>query len=110
MTYEFPPRLCALQLQLHRVRADSVRLSAELPWSVEPMPGWPASEHRFSHRGDVPDSAGYTPEQKAAQDRLRKRELRLAAAVGTDPFWGTLAGEDRVKARMALKHADPTPE
>ncbi|MEU5811717.1 hypothetical protein [Streptomyces sp. NPDC047718] len=103
MTYEFPARLRAMQLQLHRVQAAHRRLCSELPWSVEPMEGWEASDHRYSHRGDVPASPGYTPEQKQARARLDRRLLRLATAIGTHPFWGTVEAEKRVAARMALK-------
>ncbi|MFF4583777.1 hypothetical protein ACFY15_36330 [Streptomyces sp. NPDC001373] len=75
------------------------------------MKGWAASDHRYSHRGNVPDSPGYTTEQKAALARLNRRLLRLATAVVDHTWWKSLEGEDRVKARMALKrttHAEPT--
>ncbi|MEV7617088.1 hypothetical protein [Streptomyces sp. NPDC089799] len=104
--YDYPVRLRALQLQLHRVTADHRRLCAELPWSVEPMPGWKASDHRYSHRGDVPASPGYTDEQKQARARMERRMRRLAEALVTHEFWATVEGDQRVKARMALKQVE----
>ncbi|MGG8408028.1 hypothetical protein ACM614_16125 [Streptomyces sp. 12297] len=106
MPYDFPPRLRALQLQLHRVRAQHLAPCAELPWSAEPMAGWKASEHRYSHRGDVPDSPGYTPEQADAVHRFHRRMLRLSRLVLTDPYWTSLDGEQLVDARMALKRVE----
>ncbi|MGG8410013.1 hypothetical protein ACM614_27315 [Streptomyces sp. 12297] len=106
MQYDFPPRLRALQLQLNRVRSRYLALCAELPWSAEPVAGWKADEYRYSHRGDVPDSPGYTPEQAEALAHLYRRLLRLSRLVLTDPYWQTLEGEQLVDARMALKRVE----
>ncbi|MFF5447138.1 hypothetical protein [Streptomyces sp. NPDC012888] len=111
VAHAYPIRLRALQLQLHRVTAEYRRLCAELPWSVEPMPGWKASEHHYSHRGDVLDSPGYTEDQKHARALLEKRLRRLSAAVCTHPFWESVEAEQRVTARMGLKRVEAcTPE
>ncbi|WP_424217762.1 hypothetical protein ACN20G_37005 (plasmid) [Streptomyces sp. BI20] len=103
MSISYPLRLRALQLQLHRVSAEQARYAATLPWSAEPLPGWPASEHRHSHRGAVPPSPGYTPDQAAEIARLRRRTLRLAEAISAHPHWATVEREQLVAARMGLK-------
>lgn len=105
MSFDFPPRLRALQAQLHRVRAEYTALCASLPWSTEPLPGWTAQEGRYSSRGDVPPSPGYTPEQQLARERLERRLRRLAGVVTTDPFWQSVEREKVFAARMALKRA-----
>lgn len=94
-----------MQAQLHRVRAEYSALCATLPWSVEPLPGWTAEEGRYSSRGDVPPSPGYTEEQKTLMARLESRQRRLAGAVMTDAFWQSVEREKVVSARMALKRA-----
>ncbi|MEV7618367.1 hypothetical protein [Streptomyces sp. NPDC089799] len=70
-----------------------------------PMPGWPASEHRYSHRGDV-QASGYTDEQKDVRARMERRMRRLAEALATHPFWAAVEAGQRVKARMALKRVE----
>uniref|UniRef100_A0AAU2K124 Uncharacterized protein n=1 Tax=Streptomyces sp. NBC_00049 TaxID=2903617 RepID=A0AAU2K124_9ACTN len=105
MSFEFPPRLRALQAQLHRVRAEHAALCATLPWSTEPLPGWTTPEGRYSHRGDVPPSPGYTEEQQVLRARLERRMRRLTGVVMTDAFWQSVEREKVVAARMALKRA-----
>ncbi|WP_404962409.1 hypothetical protein [Streptomyces sp. 147326] len=109
MFFNFPPRLRALQAQLHRVRAEHTALCATLPWSTEPLPGWTTQESRYSSRGDVPPSPGYTPEQQVLLDRLARRLRRLTGVVMTDAFWQSVEREKVVAARMALERAhEPT--
>ncbi|MCX4826913.1 hypothetical protein OG883_45585 [Streptomyces sp. NBC_01142] len=110
-TYHFPDRLQALQLQLHRVRAQYEQLCRSLPWSVEPSSG---RTYERQLMGSVTqtitfaDSPGYKPEQILLERRLRRRMIRLSAAIVTYAWWSTLAPGERVDARMALKRlAEP---
>lgn len=108
--YRFPDRLRALQLQVHRVRAQYERHCRELPWSVEPMIG---RTYERPLMGSVietvtyPDSPGYTLKQLTQDKRLRRRLLRLSMAVVTHEWWATLPPSERVDARMALKQLRP---
>ncbi|MFG2716262.1 hypothetical protein ACGFX2_37885 [Streptomyces goshikiensis] len=80
---------------------------------VEPMQGWARGE-RFSHRGDGPDSPGWTDEQKERAERMRQELRDLSAALVDHPYWATVAREDVVAARMLLKKqtrpAEVTPD
>ncbi|MFE5861539.1 hypothetical protein ACFQ77_13430 [Streptomyces virginiae] len=98
----FPDDLVQLQERLHRAHAVHRSYLAELPWSVEPMVGWARGE-RFSHRGDVPDSPGWSDEQKETVDRMRAELRELSTAVVDHPHWATVPHEDLVNARMQLK-------
>ncbi|MGW7342730.1 hypothetical protein [Streptomyces sp. NPDC054854] len=84
----FPDDLLKLQERLHRAHAEHRVHLAALPWSVEPMKGWARGE-RYSHRGDVPDSPGWSDEQKSVsadtlvESRMRlKRQARPTETVG----------------------------
>ncbi|WP_405546559.1 hypothetical protein OG590_39690 (plasmid) [Streptomyces goshikiensis] len=101
-TLSFPDDLLKLQVELHRAHAEHRDFLAGLPWSVEPMQGWARGE-RFSHRGDVPDSPGWTDEQKERAERMRQELRDLSAAVVDHSYWATVAREDVVAARMLLK-------
>ncbi|MFF3863633.1 hypothetical protein [Streptomyces sp. NPDC002209] len=103
MPFDFPPRLRALQAQLHRVRAEYTAYCRSLPWSVEPHPGWQAREGVYSHRGDVPASPGYTGEQRRRKAAFERRLRRLTGVVSDHPFWSTVERGQVVAARMALK-------
>lgn len=92
MSFEFPSRLLALQAQLHRVHAEHTALCATLPWSAQPLPGWTGQEGRYSLRGDVPPSPGYTEEQQMLLARLERRLRRLTSIVVTDAFWQSVFG------------------
>ncbi|MGW3328042.1 hypothetical protein [Streptomyces virginiae] len=105
MSFDFPPRLRALQAQLHCVRAERTALCSTLPWSAEPLPGWTVQGGRYSPRGDVPPSPGYTPEQQLALGWLERWLRRLTGVVMTDAFWQSLERENVVAARMELKRA-----
>ncbi|MET9959426.1 hypothetical protein ABZ128_10140 [Streptomyces sp. NPDC006326] len=104
----FPDDLLKLQEQLHRAHAEHRAYLAALPWSVEPMKGWARGE-RYSHRGDVPDSPGWSQEEKETVDRMWAELRELAIAVADHPHWETVPREGVVAARMELKkQACPT--
>ncbi|MFF3015446.1 hypothetical protein [Streptomyces sp. NPDC057939] len=98
----FPDDLLQLQDRLHRAHAEHRAYLADLPWSVEPMAGWKRGE-RFSHRGDVPDSPGWTDEQKETVERIRAELRELSTAVAGHPHWASVPREHLVDARMQLK-------
>ncbi|MFD9474417.1 hypothetical protein [Streptomyces goshikiensis] len=98
----FPDDLLQLQERLHRAHAEHRAYLAGLPWSVEPMKGWVRGE-RFSHHGDVPDSPGWSEEQKDTVDRMWAKIRELSIAVVDHPHWATVARDAVVAARMQLK-------
>ncbi|MFF4647694.1 hypothetical protein [Streptomyces sp. NPDC001389] len=98
----FPDDLLELQERLHRAHAEHRACLAALPWSVEPMKGWSRGE-RFSHRGDVPDSPGWSDEQKATVARLWAEIGQLSFKVGGHPHWKSVPTEILVASRMRLK-------
>ncbi|MEU6988383.1 hypothetical protein ABZ946_34030 [Streptomyces sp. NPDC046324] len=106
----FPSDLLRAQLALHQARADFAALCPTLPWSVDPMPGWPGDVH--PHTGAVTggreDSPGWTDEQKTEHARLLDLIRDLSAEVTTHSYWRSREpGDAVVKARMALKqHPD----
>ncbi|MEU4499238.1 hypothetical protein AB0F96_38775 [Streptomyces sp. NPDC023998] len=103
--YDFPRDLRDAQLCLHHVRAEYSALCRTLPWSVEPAEGWSGDKQLYSeYLGTMPDSPGYTEQQKAEEARLRRRVLDLSIAVSTHPYWATVVAETVVEQRMALKH------
>lgn len=96
-----------LQARLHRARAEYEALCRTLPWSVEPMPGWPGTKHPHTDEitGGREASPGYTPEQLAEDTRLRTLVRDLSIEVSTHPYWGSLEhGPKVLEARMALKN------
>ncbi|WP_338675211.1 hypothetical protein V1460_21155 [Streptomyces sp. SCSIO 30461] len=105
MADSFPPDLIDAQRRLHETRTAYEALCRTLPWSVEPLPGWPGTEH--PHTGEVTggrdDSPGYTDEQRTEEARLRGLLVELSEEVVTHPHWATYEREAVVKARMALK-------
>ncbi|MFE3559556.1 hypothetical protein ACFXKW_32580 [Streptomyces sp. NPDC059193] len=98
----FPDDLLKLQEQLHHANTEHHAFLARLPWSVEPLPGWARGE-RYSHRGDVPDSPGWSQEEVETVDRMWSEIRELSIAVADHPHWSTLPREDIVAARMELK-------
>ncbi len=54
----------------------------------------------FSHRSDVPDSPGWSDEQKERVDRMWAEIRELSVAVVDHSHWATVT---RVGARMELK-------
>ncbi|MEE1812633.1 hypothetical protein [Streptomyces sp. BE133] len=102
----FPQDLLDAQAALHETRAGYEEYAKTLPWSAEPMPGWESDKQLHSNYISAkPDSPGYTEEQAAEVARFRARLLELSITVSTHPFWDSVDVGDRVKARMALKHA-----
>ncbi|OKJ62441.1 hypothetical protein [Streptomyces sp. CB02261] len=108
--YGFPDDLKSLQARLHQARAEYQALCRALPWSVEPLPGWPGTVH--PHTGEVAGgrepSPGYTPEQAAEEKRLWDLVRELSVAVSTHAYWSKPErGPELIAARMALKsHED----
>ncbi|MCX4808130.1 hypothetical protein ACFWWM_35035 [Streptomyces sp. NPDC058682] len=98
----FPDHLLQLQERLHRAHADHRAYLAGLPWSVEPVVGWKRGE-RFSHRGDVPDSPGWSDEQKETVDRMRAELRELSIAVVDHAYWASVPRERLMDTRMQLK-------
>ncbi|QGV82191.1 hypothetical protein [Streptomyces ficellus] len=103
----FPDDLRAAQTRLHQATAELAALCRTLPWSVEPLDGWPGREH--PHTGAVTGgrapSRGWTEEEREAVDRLRARCAELSLEVAGHPFWQQVETGERVRARSALKHA-----
>ncbi|OKJ60023.1 hypothetical protein AMK27_21480 [Streptomyces sp. CB02009] len=105
-TPPFPDDLIETQQRLHQARAEYTALCRALPWSVEPLPGWPGAAH--PHTGEVTGgreaSPGYTPEEEAEERRLWDLVRELSVAVSTHPYWAALEKDaGLVKARMELK-------
>ncbi|AXE27933.1 hypothetical protein C0216_31025 (plasmid) [Streptomyces globosus] len=98
----FPHDLLQLQERLHRAQAEHRAYLAALPWSVEPIKGWARGE-RFSHRGDVPDSPGWSAEQKETVDRMRAEIRQLSSDVVDHPHWKSVPTENMAASRMLLK-------
>ncbi|MFF7183559.1 hypothetical protein [Streptomyces sp. NPDC008121] len=100
----FPQDLIDAQLRLHQARAEYEAHCRTLPWSVEPMEGWPGTVH--PHTGEVTGgrapSPGYTDEQKAEDARLQALVRDLSIEVSTHPYWDT-QDQTVVTARTALK-------
>ncbi|MGW3138324.1 hypothetical protein [Streptomyces sp. NPDC001139] len=102
-TYDFPSDLLAGQEELHQVRAELSALLKRLPWSVEPLDGF--SDTGGWRKVERPASPGWTPDEQAEVEKLRRREHELAVFVTTHRFWTEVTAGDRVDARTALKHA-----
>ncbi|MGW2420197.1 hypothetical protein ACWC0C_13245 [Streptomyces sp. NPDC001709] len=102
-TYEFPSDLLAGQEELHQVRAELSALLKRLPWSVEPADGF--SDDTGWRKVERPASPGWTADEQAEVEKLRRREHELAVFVSTHRFWAEVAAADRVDARTKLKHA-----
>ncbi|MCH0565267.1 MULTISPECIES: hypothetical protein [unclassified Streptomyces] len=106
-TYDFPSDLRAGQEELHQVRAELSALLKRLPWSVEPLDGF--SDNDGWRRVERPASPGWTPDEQAEVEKLRRREHELAVFVSTHRFWSEVAADSRVEARMRLKQTPGTP-
>ncbi|MFI2370517.1 hypothetical protein [Streptomyces sp. NPDC018833] len=102
---DFPDDLRAAQIRLHQATSELATLCRTLPWSVEPMAGWPGTEH--PHTGEVTggreSSPGWSKEQKQAVKRLRMECTDLSIRIAAHPYWQTVDGEERVKARSVLR-------
>ncbi|MBG0855602.1 hypothetical protein I2W78_28100 [Streptomyces spinoverrucosus] len=106
-TYDFPSDLRAGQEELHQVRAELSALLKRLPWSVVPLDGF--SDAGAWRKIERPASPGWTADEQAEVEKLRRRERELAIFVSTHRYWSELTGPDRVDARAKLKHAQETP-
>ncbi|MFE1876677.1 hypothetical protein ACFW9N_38435 [Streptomyces sp. NPDC059496] len=98
----FPHDLLQLQERLHRAHAEHRAYLDGLPWSVEPMKGWVRGE-RFSHRGDVPHSPGWSDEQKETVDGMWAEIRELSIAVVDHRHWKSVPVDTLVKTRRELK-------
>ncbi|MET8813003.1 hypothetical protein ABZW47_13450 [Streptomyces sp. NPDC004549] len=103
-TPEFPSDLLAGQAELHQVRAELSALLKRLPWSVEPLNGF--SDDLGWRKIERPASPGWTPDEQAEVEKLRRREHELAVFVSGHRFWSETTAADRVDARSKLKHAE----
>ena len=101
-TYEFPSDLLAGQEELHQVRAELSALLRRLPWSVEPVDGF--SDDNGWRKMERPASPGWTADEQAEVEKLRRREHELAVFISTHRFWAEVAAEQRMQARSRLKH------
>jgi hypothetical protein len=106
-TPEFPSDLLAGQEELHQVRAELSALLKRLPWSVEPLDEF--SDDNGWRKVERPASPGWTPDEQAEVEKLRRREHELAVFVSGHRFWSEVATADRVEARMTLKHTHEKP-
>ncbi|KOV97240.1 hypothetical protein ADL02_07860 [Streptomyces sp. NRRL WC-3723] len=88
---------------MHQVRAELSALLKRLPWSVEPMDGF--SDDTGWRKVERPASPGWTEDEQAEVEKLRRREHELAVFVSTHRFWAEVAAADRMDARSRLKHA-----
>ncbi|MEU0024370.1 hypothetical protein [Streptomyces sp. NPDC006335] len=102
-TYDFPSDLLAGQEELHQVRAELSALLKRLPWSVAPLDGF--SDDNGWRKVERPASPGWTPDEQAEVEKLRRREHELAVFVTTHRFWTEVEAPARVDARTGLKHA-----
>ncbi|MBT2439782.1 hypothetical protein J7E93_06530 [Streptomyces sp. ISL-36] len=106
MAETFPSDLIDAQLRLHQARAEYAGFCRTLPWSVEPLPGWPGQVHPYTGEvtGGREPSPGYTAEQKAEADRLFTLVRDLSIEVSDHVYWDGLGKDEAVvKARMELK-------
>ncbi|MFD7435344.1 hypothetical protein [Streptomyces sp. NPDC059861] len=106
-TYDFPSDLRAGQEELHQVRAELSALLKRLPWSVEPLDGF--SDAGGWRKIERPASPGWTDDEQAEVEKLRRRERELAIFVTTHRYWSEVTGPDRVAARAKLKHPQEPP-
>ncbi|MEU6536743.1 hypothetical protein [Streptomyces sp. NPDC047000] len=101
-SHDFPSDLLTAQEELHQVRAELSVLLKRLPWSVEPLDGF-SDDHGW-RKVERPASPGWTPDEQAEVEKLRRREHELAVFVTTHRHWEQFTGADRVSARAGLKH------
>ncbi|MFB7599925.1 hypothetical protein [Streptomyces sp. NPDC056160] len=100
--YDFPSDLLAGQEELHQVRAELSALLRRLPWSVEPLDGF--SDDGGWRKVERPASPGWSADEQAEVEKLRRREHELAVFVTTHRHWSQFTGSDAVTARSRLKH------
>ncbi|MET7453137.1 nucleic acid-binding protein [Streptomyces sp. NPDC005574] len=71
----------------------------QAPAQAARMDAWETHDNAWR-----PASPGWDPQDAAEIARLRTREIDLAQAIITHPFWSSLAPGDVLAARDALKH------
>nr|WP_237532099.1 hypothetical protein [Streptomyces sp. SID8352] len=86
---------------MHQVRAELSALLKRLPWSVEPLDGF--SDENGWRKIERPASPGWSEDEQAEVEKLRRRERELAVFVSTHRYWAEITGPDRVRARSDLK-------
>ena len=101
--YDFPSDLLAGQEELHQVRAELSALLKRLPWSVVPLDAF--SDDNGWRKVERPASPGWTEDEQAQVEKLRRREHELTVFISGHRYWSELAGAERVDARSQLKHA-----
>ncbi|MEG3626489.1 hypothetical protein [Streptomyces poriticola] len=106
-TYDFPSDLLAGQEELHQVRAELSALLKRLPWSVEPRDAF--SDDTGWRKVERPASPGWSADEQAEVEKLRRRERELAVFVSTHRYWSEFPGPDGVAARSRLKHVRDAP-
>ncbi|GHD92614.1 hypothetical protein [Streptomyces naganishii] len=107
-SYDFPSDLLAGQEELHQVRAELSALLKRLPWAVVPLDGF--SDDGGWRKVERPASPGWTADEQAEVEKLRRREHELAVFVTTHRYWAQFTGPDGIDARSRLKHAHEAPE
>lgn len=107
-TYDFPDDLLAGQEELHQIRAELHALLKRLPWSVVPLDGF--SDVAGWRKVERPASPGWSSDEQAEVEKLRRRERELAVFVTCHRYWREFTGPDVVNGRRRLKHArEPRP-
>lgn len=102
-SYDFPKGLPDAQDELRQVRADLHALYQRVPWSAEPQDPWETHDNAW-RPASRPASPGWDLQDATEIARLRKRELKLAAAIVTHAYWSEFTAADVLAARTALKH------
>lgn len=100
--FDFPSDLLAGQEELHQVRAELMALLKRLPWSVEPLDD--IVDTQRWRKLERPASPGWTDDEQAEVEKLRRRELELAVFVTCHRYWEKLSGTEAVRARARIKH------
>lgn len=108
---DFPADLRAARLRANALYAEQNALSARLPWSREPHPGWEPKTN--SNNGAILQpgreaSPGWDPADAATYDRIAEELREVTAALQTHPWWAAcrahgVTGPDIVQARQALQ-------
>ncbi|MFI7384953.1 hypothetical protein [Streptomyces sp. NPDC049813] len=99
--FDFPSDLRAGQEELHQIRAELLALLKRLPWSVTPHEA--ISDTQGWRKLERPASPGWTDDEQAEVEKLRRRELELSVFVTCHRYWTNLSGPDTVRGRARLK-------
>ncbi|MFE9138053.1 hypothetical protein [Streptomyces sp. NPDC007355] len=112
----FPADLRAARFRANALYAEQSALSARLPWSREPLPGWGPEKNKNTDAIIAPAreaSPGWDPDDAATYDRLGEELREVTATIQTHPWWATcrangVAGPAIVQARQALRSLEET--